>query len=246
MGLGGNINLPTQVNTVPLEQAIQRYVHELGLEGPKIVKQVFRLIIRDVMSITAPKQNAQGRKAVQRDINKAVYMLDPSKVKRKTLRQAILDREYDIIRIILSRTKAGRWKNVQVVPFNPSLHTSVRDRRGRVPRSKNIVTPDVREHKKYVRMIQGHVGYTRAGWAPAARMAGATVPGWVSRHQSPPGTAKDDTSNKVDPRMTAIHDGRTTSNLPRDQISKVIVKRAAAMRRDVDQILGGRASRYFK
>jgi hypothetical protein len=243
----GLADLFIDLEMVNLERSIRRYVDELGIEMPKVVRQTFRLIMRDVISITSPKNNAQGRKAVARDINRAVFLLDPQKVNNKILKTAIQDREYDVVLLILKRLKSGNWSNLTaVVPFQPSLHTGVRDRRGRVQRPRTIATPDVSEHRKYVRATQGHVGYSRAGWAPGARLAGITLPSWVSRHTSNNGSAIDRSNVSDRPTMTAIHSGKSSDNLPRAQITKIIEKRAKTMSRDVDQILQGRASRYFK
>lgn len=247
MGLiAGLEQLSIDLNMVELERAIRRYEDELGIELPKVVRQTFRLILRDVMSITAPESQGQGRKAVARDVNRAIYLLDSRKVHRAVLKSAIEDREYDVIRIILKRMKKGSWSRITAVErFDESKHKSVRDQRGRVQRSKGVATPDRTEHVRYVRKLQGHVGYLRAGWAPGARIAGQSVPSWVARH-APPGTAKDDTNVPNKPTMTAVHDSRGSANLPRALIAKTIERRAKTMHRDVEQVAKGRASRYFK
>lgn len=247
MGLGATLsNLGIDVEMVDLERAIQRYVNELGLELPKIVKQTFRLLMKDVMDITAPKNLAQGRKAVARDINRAVYLIDYTKIKAKLLRQAVQDREYDVVKAIFSRKKMGDWKKIsQLVPFDPSLHANARDARGRVRRWKGVATLDRQAHSKYVRQTQKHVGYSRSGWAPGARLAGSSVPSWVGRHGTPPGRASSQLAQTERPSITAIHQGKTTNSIPRGKIQGAIARRAKTMNKDVDQVLRGRASRYF-
>jgi hypothetical protein len=240
-----NIQLTTDVSLVDLERAIGRYVHELGIELPKVVKQTFRLIMRDIASITSPKNHAQGRKAVARDINRAVYLLDPAKVTGKRLRQAILDKDYSTIQGIFKNSKKGRWNKMRVEKFSAGLHRNVRDKRGRVQHQKNVATPDVSDWRGYVKKVQKHVGFLRSGWVPGLRTAGLAIPTWVSRHSPIEGSASDSTNNPdLKPVMTAKHANRNDS-LPRSLINRTIEKRAATMGRDVDQILRGRASRYF-
>jgi hypothetical protein len=241
----GLAQLDIDITLNELAIAARRYVDELGLDAADVVRRTFRLVVRDVMSITAPNSYAQGRKATARDINRAIYLMDPNKVTHwPELRQAILAGDKTKVKWILQNSKKGRWSKVRdVVDFDPNYHTSVRDKRGRVQHSKWIVTLDKPAHQRYVRMRQGHVGHLRSGFMPGARLAGLSVPSWVARH-SPPGTVADRTGS-ADPEIQMDHDSKATPNINRTSIDRVIRKRAATMHRDVDQILRGRPSRYF-
>lgn len=237
-----NIQLTTDVSLVDLERAMLRYVDDLGLALPDVVKRTFKLIMRDVASITAPKSNAQGRAAVMRDVGRAVYLLDPAKVTATRLRGAIMNRDYQKIQAIFKNSKKGRWNKMTVKKFEAGLHRNVRDKRGRVQHQKNIATPDVSDWRGYVKKVQKHVGYLRSGWAPGLRTAGLPIPTWVSRHSSVEGHAQ--VSMGANPHITAKHQNRK-DGLDRRLINRTIEKRAATMHRDVDQVVNGRASRYF-
>ena len=76
----GLAQLDIDITLNELAIAARRYVDELGLDAADVVRRTFRLVVRDVMSITAPNSYAQGRKATARDINRAIYLMDPNKV----------------------------------------------------------------------------------------------------------------------------------------------------------------------
>lgn len=233
------------VNAHELEKAIQRYARELGMDLPRIVQQTFKLIIKDAIRFSPPKSRAQGRNAVQRDISRAIYLIDFRRINNfPRLGDLVQKRDVTAVEAILARMK-GRWASMRVVPFNESLHTSVRDKRGRVQRTKRIATLDGTLHRRYVRKVQGHVGYTKSGWKPSAQHAGLTLPAWVSGHGSPPGSVSDHTKSTDKPYITGTHDGHTTSSIPRRLVDDVVRRRAVQMNKDVNQVLKGRASRYF-
>lgn len=233
---------------VDLDTAIRRYITELGVEAPKIVRHTFKLMMADVIRITAPKSLAQGRKRVAWDIGKAVFSLDPAKLTRwDRLRNAVLARDTQTVLQILSTVKQGNWKNLTtIVPFKKSLHRSAQDSRMRVRKRGHVATLDTSIYNKYVVTTQGHVGFLRSGWAPAARIAGSNLPTWISRHTNPPGSAVDRSMDQ-NPVMTATHTGgKTTDALAVRLIRSAIERRARAMHRDVDQIIAGRASQLIK
>jgi hypothetical protein len=235
--------LSTDLSLVDLERSIRRYVDDLGLELPGVVKRTFRLIMRDVNSITAPKTNAQGRKAVARDVNRAIYLLDPDKVTSIAVRNAILKKDYSLIEKLFKRKKSGKWSQMKVVPFSGQHHANVRDARGRVQRPKLVATPDKTEHRMYIKRIQGHVGHLRSGWMKGLREAGLNVPTWISRHSGGEGTISVKLA-AMNPVISTTHNDKNSA-LSRRLVNSTIEKRAKTMQRDVDQVLRGRTSRYF-
>ncbi len=233
------------VDLSALDTAILRYVNELGLELPRVVKQTARLLNKDLVKMTPPNNQKQGRQSVSRDINRAVLLLDPDKIHWDVLKTAIRDREYDVVQSWLSRLKSGPFKDMELVHFSPTLHTGVRDRRGRVQRSKKKLTLDRSEHTRYVKSVQGHVGYTRAWWAPSAAVLGASLPGWINRHHVTGQAVINNLDRPNNPEIIMINRGPGVSAISSAAVNSAIRRRTTSMNRDVNQVLAGRASKYF-
>jgi hypothetical protein len=199
-------SMMARLNAVELEKAIKRYVNELGLSLPSIVKQTFRLIIQDAVKFTPPKTQAQGRKAVARDISNSMFLIDYRKIQNfPNLREAARKKDVSAVQAIIRNMRNGNWDKLTVKPFDESLHTSARDRRGRVRRKPRVAVLDGTAHRAYVRKIQGHVGWTKKGWGPSAAVAGITLPGWVMRHAGADGSVKDNTHLTDKPHIIGTH-----------------------------------------
>jgi len=233
------------VELAKLDVAILRYVDDLGIQLPKVVKFTARLLNTDLSRLTPPRSLAQGRAAVRRDINRAVLALDHTKIKLEALKEAVLERKYDVVRTILSHMRDSWLAGYDLVTFNPELHRSARDSRGRVQRSKRRLTLDLSAHSRYVKTVQGRVGSTRAWWTPSARVLGNSAPSWISRHVPPGIAVVDNLHNLKHPRILMINAGKGVGVIDRSLIATAIRRRVVSMTRDVDQVLRGRASRYF-
>jgi hypothetical protein len=175
------LQLVTNVDLSGYDLAVRRMVTDLGIWGPEAVKIAGRQLFQELMRITAPKTQAQGRKAVARDISRAMWAIDPDKIHNKVLRQAVQDQEYDVVEAFLAsiRNKGGFLSNYRLEHFNPQLHQSRRDKRGRVRRSQRVIVLERPQHAKYVRDVQGHVGSVKYAWGKGASFLGASVPSWI-------------------------------------------------------------------
>lgn len=143
-----------------------------------------RRLLTQAQRFTPPKSLTQGRRAVARDIGRAVTPASEEMFKnpklRARVRPVIKKRDYADFRSILENSKAfPRWA---AEPFNPSLHKGKRDNRGRVTSVKRVFTLDVAEWKRYVAKVQKMVGFMRAGWGPALNKVGGKMVSWVARH----------------------------------------------------------------
>jgi hypothetical protein len=241
------LQLVTNVDLSGYDLAVRRMVTDLGIWGPEAVKIAGRQLFQELIKITAPKTQAQGRKAVARDISKAMWALDPKKIHNRILRQAVEDREYDVVAAFLAsiRNKGGLLSNYHLEHFSPHLHQSKRDKRGRVRRSQRVIVLERSEHSRYVREIQGHVGSAKYAWGKGASFLGATVPGWILNHHASLGELENGLHNVQNPSVAMTNKSPGVATVEASMIQRAVNRRELAMNRDVDQVLAGRASRYF-
>lgn len=241
-------DVAVNVDLTGLDRAILRYVEELGIEGAKVVKNTGRLLAAELLRLTPPKSYAQGRAAVERDINRAMWSLDPAKIHNKVLRTAVQDQEFDVVQAFLNalqRTgKSGAFAGYRLEHFSPELHRRARDRRGRVQRSQKIIVLERAEHKRYVKEIQGHVGSTKFGWGIGAQRLGVNVPSWVLGHNPALGSYEENLKG-LDPMLAMTNRGPGLDGVAQSIIRQAVSRREKAMARDVDRMLAGGASKYF-
>lgn len=237
--------LDIEIELSKLDLAILRFVSDLGISLPKVVRTAARQLNAEVIRLTPPKTHAQGRKRVTRDINKAIFGMNPAKIRSERFRQLVSQHDVDAIREILRNSQNSWLANFELVHFSPSFHLSARDRRGQVKGRKNLFTADWHEHTRYVRMVQGRVGSTKGWWAPSAAALGNSVPAWISKHVVPGKAVENNLSDQKNPRIVMINAGKGVDGISKSALASAIRRRTVAMTRDVDQVLRGRASRYF-
>jgi hypothetical protein len=229
------------------DRAVLRFNQDLGLSLPAAVKRAARQLDEELVRLTPPKSQAQGRKAVKRDIGRAMQLLDPAKIRNKVLQQAVQDQEFDVVAAFLSNSRkhgSGGFANVRLEHFSRELHQRVRNRRGRVGKSQGIVVLERSEYNRYVREVQGHVGSTKYAFGMAAKKLGASVPAWILKHSTVHGDIQED-YNPTNPSVTTTNRGPGIESLGPGFVQSAVTRRTNAMNRDVDQVISGRASRYF-
>ena len=89
------VSITLKFDEASYRHALNRFVYELKADGVVLLKEEMRLLLRDIMRFTPPKSNAQGRKAVNRDVAKAVNVLDGSSFGRA--KQDVRDRMRTLI-----------------------------------------------------------------------------------------------------------------------------------------------------
>ena len=171
------MNVSVQVNTDAFNDAVRRYVKAVGVALPQAMRTQARLLFGRIIQRTYPKTRAQGRKAVARDIGRAVRVLRPQEFDSKSIRRLIRKRDYEGLQAVFKRS----GNQMQVVPFHPALHQDARDRRGRVRKETGIATLDREEVRAYLKRQQDHVGRAKGGWAAAFQAAGGKPSEWISR-----------------------------------------------------------------
>jgi hypothetical protein len=184
--------LDLSVQTDAFNNAVTRYVTTLGKDSRAAIRYQSMLLAKRLVQFTPPKTRSQGRKAVKRDIERAVTPIRPSDFSSKSIRKLIRARDYAALEVIFSRFERGAMAGFAVVPFTPELHTKRRDRRGRVRKSAKVASPDAKEVKAYVAEVQTRVGRGKSGWAKAVTQLGGNVPAWLAKH-SGTGVVQDQT-----------------------------------------------------
>lgn len=181
------------------------------------------LLMDLIVRLTPPKTLAQGRLAVSQDIRKTMRPFDPAAIRSAGIQEIVQKQDIEAYNIVAARVKSGPMAGTKAVSFSPEVHTSQRSRRGRVGRdSKQVVLgADARSLKRYIKDVQGRVGWAKAGWLAALRLVGGKpAPAFVEKHGAGGGAVIDDRQNPDDPSITAIN--RTPWAARRDEAIRII------------------------
>src|SRR5690606_31871936 len=134
--------------------AVTRYILTLGKDTRGAVRQQSMLLGKRLIQFTPPSTRAQGRRAVARDIRRAVTPVRPADFTSPDIRRLIRTRDYAGLEAVFGRFENGQFAGFKVLPFSAELHRSRRDRRGRVTRSAKVATPDALQVRDYIRDVQ--------------------------------------------------------------------------------------------
>ncbi len=232
-----------EVDTSAFDLAVRRFTTELGIDFVQAVKTSMRQLAQELMRWTFPRSQAQGRAAVKRDINNAMWLPNVKNITNRRLAKLIKDEDHEGVAAFMKNS--GNLRNYRLEKFNLTLHTSIRNYRGRVPRFQKVMVLERSAYNQYVREVQGHVGSTKFAWGDAARRLGASIPNWILRHSSRNGTYTESFRDVENPFVEVVNRGKGIGSLSPSIVQQVINVRTRAMERDVEQVLKGRASRYF-
>lgn len=216
---------------------------KMGL-GP-IIKEESRYLVQLFIKFTPPKNRAQGRRAVEADLQKAVGLLDQtsfSKAReevRLPMRELIRRKDNVTLEAAMREMDGNQWI---VKQFTPADHVSRRNRYGRVRKKSFVMTTDSGVYKKYLRDVKSRVGWTASGWVPAAKATGArykkfsdrfgSSSGFVNYYFGPAGTQS--------PYLTAVNRKVKIPNY-QDKINAGFRSRTETTLRKVKRLLAGKA-----
>ncbi len=218
--------LSFQAEDLLLRQALIQLARVSRKEWGEVIKSNSRLIAVNLAFQTQPKGDGadaklMGEKAVSRDLA-ALYASAPDafaqirykdEAAAKGFYKAMLQGDLREARRIL-QSSGSRWRNIEIGPFDSSLHRKNRDRRGRVNRRVPalIVSGGISKEAAYRKRKIRMVGFAKAGWAAAAAsLTGNTrgIPQFVTRHKSrAPGHAVDHTALANNPHVVLHNDVR--------------------------------------
>ncbi|HNQ89019.1 MAG TPA: hypothetical protein PKM73_10430 [Verrucomicrobiota bacterium] len=220
--------LDLTVQTREFNDAVSRYVVALGKDARQAVRYQSMLLGKKLIQFTPPATRAQGRKAVARDIQRAVTPLRVADFKSRGIRKLIRERDYTALQVVLAKFKTGPFAGFAVKPFSPELHTSKRDSRGRVRKSAKVATPDATEVRDYIRQVQQRVGRAKAGWVKAVTQLGGSVPDWMARHA---GTGSvEDRTQSLNPYVRMLNHSEWAADT---EVDRVLSGAFRARRREI-------------
>lgn len=241
----GGVRISFTVKADSFTLALARYlaVVENGKSKQELIAGQLKFLIRGIMDLTPPETLAQGRAAAKSDIRRAMSPWGGEKgefasIRNEPLRERLQSYQrlgqYDKLWEVWS--KIGQASSLQMKDFDPALHHSAQNDRGRVPTDQGIIIPQLRAWKAYVTQVQGKVGRARGGWAASALALGLTVPGWVSRHIS-----GGSFSVQSDARVTTFTMINRAVFIPRyrQNIDLALEGREKALATDVRRFLAG-------
>lgn len=169
---------PKASNLEKFQNAITRYIAEVGGNPRLIMRKQFAKLLDRVTKLTPPKTKAEGRRIVKRDIERAVQPIKPDTFKDKAVSKMVRKKDYEGLHDFAQRVSSGRW---DIVPFTPELHLQARNSRGRVRSGQGLLTPDTVALREYVKKEQEHSGMAKGGWAKGLQALGASIPSWIAQ-----------------------------------------------------------------
>jgi hypothetical protein len=181
------MNLQVDVDHQAYGEALAEFIRYHGATLPKALRSEGRQLALRLVKFTPPKTLSQGRKAVARDIQRAVQPLKPAQFDSKRIRQLIRKKDREALEAVFGNfPNTSSLHGVKVIDPNfPEDHRKARDRRGRVRKFQRVVTPDAAKVRDYIKTVQERVGRGRAGWAVALLALGGNTQGWIVRHAKP-------------------------------------------------------------
>ena len=239
-----DIRFDARVDTHEFDWWLRQYLEQLKLDAYDVVTTQAKLLFQQLFKFTAPRNMGQGRRAVARDIYRAMRPLDPKKFDNPWIRKAIQQGDLTKLREVQKTVPA--WQKWRIEPFSEQLH--VRDRRGRVQRSRNVMVVGITKWKRYVSKKQKMVGFTRAQWKGVMSTLGLKVPTWVSRHPASVSSVADYRRQANNPHITAKNAARglTSDNQFANNLRSALATRVRSMQSDIRFRLTGKGRTRIK
>jgi len=191
-----------EVDAKAFNDAVNNIIATSNRDMKEVVNQQGKLLAIELMNYTppfaggkVPKGEAskttkgdqrQGMEAVKRDILRT--MTPPSELfkmgfKNKWLEKVVKSKDDKKIQQYFESVKSPILNKYKVAQFDPQLHLSKRVYSNRFrPKYQYKFVSNEGFVKKYIKEMQGRVGYMKAGWAVAAQFFGATIPKWIEDH----------------------------------------------------------------
>jgi len=188
------VNVVADIEYRNYAEALAQLIRQQGTLLPKALRSEGRQLAARVTRFTPPGTLSQGRKAVARDIQRALRPLKAADFDSPRIRRLIRRRDYGALEAVFGNfPDTSELHGVKVVEARlPEMHQAARVSRGRVLKFQGKVTPDADVVRDYIKATQEHVGRGRSGWAVALIALGGKAPAWVVRH------AKGDTGEVED------------------------------------------------
>jgi hypothetical protein len=191
-------------------------VSQFGL-GP-IIKEESRYLTQLFIKFTPPKSRMQGVNAVRKDIGKMTAVLDYNSLKAKatpgslyeSMARMVRRREAEKLNNLLRNPAIHYWGGRRVladVTQVAEAHLRSRNKYGRIPRDLGNLAAFKADVRRYRKAIEDRVGWTVAGWIPAAKANGAKYKKFAERLADQSGVVRYwfGDSNRKAPFISAVN-----------------------------------------
>ena len=234
-----------EVELKGFESALVRYKLACQKDWQFVIKQQARLVGEKLIKFTPPKSVSIGKKNVAQDIGKVFADLGNTKWNDKSLDKMWRAGNFEGVKKALDNHPDKenllifQYERIFKQPIR-NIHKKAIGGRGRVPKrwQTRYAVSGKGEHKKYVKIFQGHVGTARSGWLAAVKGLGGKAPTWVSKH----GTRFGDFVNRNhgdNPYVELINRVRTfpKGSMPMKILTRAIKAQRMAMESNIKRIL---------
>lgn len=215
---------------------------QMGLVDPELgtLGKQGQLLAEHCMRLTPPKSAAQGRKRVQRDLEKIFHPVDPAGLDSPSLRKLVYRGDAPGWEAFARNVRKGPLAGTVAVTPDAALHQANRDSRGRARRT-NMVTlwPQRGALKALINAAKERVGWGKGGWLRGyLALGGRRAPDWVLRHGAVRGVFVDGRSAER-PAIEVRNDtGWGRSGESQRIVGNALAARARAMQRYFDTMMG--------
>jgi hypothetical protein len=199
--------IQVQFDQARFARDIGRLAQVTRRELKDVLREQAGFLCADALRLTPPTGNApmqegfaaqrrQGLAATERDIRRVFFPIRRLKFETtetkfgEAINKLMRKGRYSQVEALLRRIGFGHF--IDVIPeADRQLHEKLRDRRGRVLRSKPAYFVDrTATINRYIRTRIAKVGFAKSGWMKALRAVGRAqakgrtrVPGWISDHR---------------------------------------------------------------
>jgi len=166
-----------------LSKALTELAKESNFGLGTIIKEEGKYLTQLFIRFTPPKSKKEGVNAVRKDIGKMTAVLDYNSLKAKaapgslyeSMAKLVRRRETQKLNDLLRNPKISYWGGRRVlsdITQVAEVHLRSRNKYGRITKDENVAAykTDVRRYRK---AIEDRVGWTVAGWIPAAKVTRA-------------------------------------------------------------------------
>ena len=226
---------------------------------PELLKQQGKLFVRDLILATPPfdKTTIDGPLNAQRKVGVQAVTTDTKRLfqpmpKVDTLaagdkRAAFALRKYirtgalEALSTMLRRL--GALNSGVVYEATEALQTTRRNAKGRIPKKGfPIIVLRGRTILALVNLLKGHVGKLKAGWMPAAKKLGVSVPAWISKH-STPGSVHDNSRKLGNPSIMVSNNSAFGPQVEHKIVEYAIEKRRGSMQKQIEALVNAETAK---
>lgn len=186
-----------ELRSKELEKALHKLAVAGNVEYGQVIKEEGRYVTQTLIKFTPPKNLQQGRAAVAGDMSRLSLGLNYDYFKSReneggfyrSIARYIKSRDVEKMRRLLSNPNLHQFYGLQLMANAQELqdkHKQLRNRYGRITSNTNYASFQA-DYRKVLRTIQSRVGWTVAGWIPAAKATGAKYKKFADRFQGKAG-----------------------------------------------------------